>query len=99
MAPYPEKNSVIIMDNARIHHDEELVRLVESLGRQVEFLPPYSPDFNPIETAFSSIKAWIKRHRDFFDSSDDPVYALEVACAHITSNMANAFFNASIYSE
>ncbi|CAG8797154.1 15855_t:CDS:2 [Gigaspora margarita] len=61
-APYPEKNSVIIMDNARIHHDEELVR-------------------------------------DFFDSSDDPVYVLKVACAHITSNMANAFFNASIYSD
>ncbi|CAG8787541.1 32896_t:CDS:2, partial [Gigaspora margarita] len=66
----PRKNSVIIMDNARIHQDEELVRL-----------------------------AWIKHHRDFFDSSDDPVYALEVACAHIISNMANAFFNASIYSE
>ncbi|CAG8827716.1 33566_t:CDS:2, partial [Gigaspora margarita] len=51
------------------------------------------------KTAFSSIKAWIKRYRDFFDSSDDPVYALEVACTHITNNMTNAFFNASIYSE
>ncbi|CAG8847560.1 13419_t:CDS:2, partial [Gigaspora margarita] len=63
---------------------EELVKLVESLGGQVEFLSSYSPDFNPIETAFSSIKAWIKRYKDFFDSSDDPVYALKVACAHIT---------------
>jgi len=57
MNPYPENNSVIIMDNARIHHDSELIALLKELGCHVVFLPPYSPDYNPIETAFSTIKS------------------------------------------
>lgn len=32
---------------------------------RILFLPPYSPDYNPIEAAFSALKAWIHRHRDF----------------------------------
>ncbi len=39
MNPYPGDNSVIIMDNARIHHDNELVELLEGLGCRVIFLP------------------------------------------------------------
>jgi transposase len=57
MNPYPGDNSVIIMDNARIHHDNDLVELIEGLGCRVVFLPPYSPDYNPIEMAFSTIKS------------------------------------------
>jgi len=56
MNPYPGDNSVIVMDNAKIHHDHELVVLLEELGCWVVFLPPYSPDYNLIETAFSTIK-------------------------------------------
>jgi len=41
--------SVLVLDNARIHHDEDLI---EYTGNRVEFLLPYSPDFNPIETCF-----------------------------------------------
>jgi transposase len=32
---------------------------------RIVYLPPYSPDFNPIEEAFSAIKAWIRRHHDY----------------------------------
>ena len=45
------------MDNARIHHDGELIALLRELGCHVVFLPPYSPDYNPIEIAFSTIKS------------------------------------------
>jgi transposase len=79
MNPYPGDNSVIVMDNARIHHDNELRILLEGLGCRVIFLPPYSPDYNPIEIAFSTIKSWIKRNRDFMETCDDPIYALLVA--------------------
>ncbi|OSD01422.1 hypothetical protein PYCCODRAFT_1340333, partial [Trametes coccinea BRFM310] len=61
MQPYPAPNSVIVMDNARIHKAPEIVELIESRGMRVEFLPTYSPDFNPIEQAFSVIKAYVKR--------------------------------------
>ena len=52
MNAFSEKNSVIIMDNVRIHHDEALVESVEEIGEKVVYLPPYSPDFNPIDCFF-----------------------------------------------
>jgi transposase len=97
MNPYPGNNSVIIMDNARIHYDDDLISLLEGLGYHVIFLPPYSPDYNPIETAFSIIKSWIKRNYDFMDACNDPIYALLIACSQITPQMAQSFFKSSIY--
>jgi len=97
MNPYPGDNSVLIMDNARIHHNANLISLLEELGCHVVFLPPYSPDYNPIETAFSFIKSWIKRNHDFIEFCNDPIYALLVACSQITPQMAQSFFKSSIY--
>ena len=97
MNPYPENNSVIIMDNARIHYDSELIALLKELGCHVVFLPPYSPDYNPIETAFSTIKSWIRCNRDFIEAYNDPIHALLVACSQITPQMSQSFFEASIY--
>src|ERR1051325_7629046 len=94
---YSGNNSVIIMDNARIHYDADLISLLEGLGCHVIFLPPYSPDFNPIETAFSTIKSWIRHNCDFMKACNDPIYALLVACSQITSQMVQSFFEASIY--
>jgi len=42
----------------------ELHQMVEARGMRLLYLSPYSPDFNPIEEAFSCIKAWIRSHRD-----------------------------------
>ena len=61
MNPFPGKNSVLIMDNAKIHHDNEMVNVIERRGK-VLYLPSYSPDYNPIETAFSTIKILIRRN-------------------------------------
>ena len=97
MYPFPGPNSVLIMDNARIHHNSELINIVQELGGKVEFLPPYSPDLNPIERSFSVIKAWIKRHRRFMETFNDPIHALMLACAQITSDDAEGFFSNSIY--
>ena len=44
MNPYPLKNSVIVLDNARIHHNAEWFKIVEGLGGHVKFLPAYLPD-------------------------------------------------------
>ena len=57
MNSYPAKHSVLVMDNVRIHHNDDLVAAVEEIGSRVLYLPPYSPDFNPIETAFSALKS------------------------------------------
>lgn len=97
MQPYPHTNSVLVLDNARIHHDPELVKYIEAFGCKIEYLPPYSPDMNPIETAFAWIKAFIKKHRDFMQASPDSIYNLMVVCAQITPQLAEGFFKSSIY--
>ena len=57
-------NSVIIMDNASIHHVPEVIDLLEGVGVVIRFLPPYSPDLNPIEEVFSKVKYAIKRDNE-----------------------------------
>ena len=52
------------MDNATIHKVPGIREMVEERGARLLFLPAYSPDFNPIELAFSSIKAWLRANRD-----------------------------------
>jgi transposase len=60
--PYPGKRSVLVLDNASIHHNQALKELCEEHGVRLEFLSPYSPDKNPIDLTFSDLKAWLKRH-------------------------------------
>ena len=57
---YPNKRSVIILDNATIHKDLRLKEACNEAGVLLQFLPPYSPDYNPIESTFKDLKAWIK---------------------------------------
>ena len=47
---------VVVMDNSSIYHTQEVVSLIEDVGVTVHFLPPYSPNLNPIEEAFSKAK-------------------------------------------
>ena len=53
---------VIVMDNVSVHIHERVTQLIESEGHLVRYLPPYSPDFNPIELTFSVLKAWMKHN-------------------------------------
>ena len=97
MNSYPNKNSVLVLDNARIHHDDILINYIEAFGGCVEFLPPYFPDFNPIESSFSVIKSFLKRYRDFVNSCSDPKYPFLIVCSQITLQMVTKFFKGSIY--
>lgn len=49
-------NSTIVLDNARFHNEKELEIIAHKQGHKILFLPPYSPDFNPIEKSFANIK-------------------------------------------
>ncbi|XP_065891729.1 uncharacterized protein [Dysidea avara] len=62
LLPFDGSNphSVVIMDNCFIHHIGEVVKMIEEVGAIVHFLPPYSPDFMPIELAFSKVKTSLK---------------------------------------
>ena len=59
LAPKLRRDDIVILDNARAHKDARVVALVEARGARVEFLPPYSPDFNPIEPCWGLAKKHI----------------------------------------
>lgn len=91
--PYPGPRSVLVLDNCSIHHTPEVRHLVEVEAEcKLLFLPPYSPDLNPIEEAFSSIKAWLRRHATGDLGRNAPVASLHAACDAITPKMAQGWF-------
>jgi hypothetical protein len=60
--PQLQPGHIIVMDNASIHRSDLVKELCDNAGIQLEVLPPYSPDFNPIEESFNTLKSWVKRH-------------------------------------
>jgi transposase len=60
LAPKLRPGDIVILDNAPSHRDLRFVDLIEARGARVEFLPPYSPDLNPIEPAWAIAKKHIR---------------------------------------
>jgi transposase len=52
---------IVVMDNLPAHKPTAVRRAIEATGAELRFLPPYSPDFNPIEMAFSKLKALLNK--------------------------------------
>ena len=63
---YPGERSIIVLDNVSVHVDPRIVEAIQAKGCLVKYLPPYSPDYNPIELTFSVLKAWMRRHFEAF---------------------------------
>ena len=63
-------NSVIVLDNASIHHVDKVVQSLKNTGVMVHFLPPYCPDLNPVEEAFSKVKSILKSNEGAMDYLD-----------------------------
>ncbi len=61
LAPSLRPGQVVVLDNLGAHRGERVRELVEARGCSLLFLPPYSPDFSPIEEAFSKIKALLRK--------------------------------------
>lgn len=60
LAPTLQKGDAVIIDNLAAHKCEQAETLIRAKGVWLLFLPPYSPDFNPIEMAFSKLKAYLR---------------------------------------
>lgn len=63
---YPAHRSIIVLDNVSVHVNPRIITAIEERGCLVKYLPPYSPDYNPIELTFSVLKAWMRRHFESF---------------------------------
>jgi transposase len=64
LLPTLRPGDVVIMDNLSSHKRASVQEMIEAKGARLRFLPPYSPDFNPIEMAFSKLKALLRRAVD-----------------------------------
>ena len=84
VAPQLREGDVIVLDNLGAHKVEAARREIEARGAAVLFLPPYSPDLNPIELAWSKLKSIIRRLRP--RCLDDLVDAAATALRAITSD-------------
>ncbi|GCL48329.1 transposase [Microcystis aeruginosa NIES-3806] len=60
LVPLLWDGAYVIMDNAKIHQEEYIRPLIETAGAHLIFLPPYSPDFSPLENCWSKIKQILK---------------------------------------
>ena len=61
LVPTLSPGDIVIMDNLPAHKPVAVRQAIETVGAELRFLPPYSPDFNPIEMAFSKLKAFLKK--------------------------------------
>ncbi|MCI8400607.1 MAG: IS630 family transposase [Lachnospiraceae bacterium] len=63
LIPTLSRDDVIVMDNMRSHHAKAVQQLLDSSGIKYLYLPPYSPDLNPIEKMWSKIKAYLRKEK------------------------------------
>lgn len=90
LCPVLQPGQSVIVDNAKAHQVEGARELIESKGARLVYLPPYSPDLNPIELAWSKVKHFLRKARA---RTVETLYqALAEALATITADHAAAFF-------
>lgn len=61
LVPTLRPGDIVVMDNLSSHKSDEVREIIEAAGAILLYLPPYSPDFNPIEQAFSKLKAHLRK--------------------------------------
>ena len=75
-----ESGQIVVMDNASFHKSQKTRELIESVGCRVIFLPPYSPDYNPIEKFWANMKRWIKNRITPFDKLYEVIEVFFLLC-------------------
>jgi len=60
LAPALKPGDVVVMDNLASHKLQAVIQAIEAVGARVLFLPPYSPDYNPIEMCWSKVKEYLR---------------------------------------
>ncbi len=90
LAPRLRHRQIVVVDNLGAHKSERARELIEERGCQLLYLPPYSPDFNPIEEAFSKIKEALRKAGA--RTREALIEALGVAISAVTARDARGFF-------
>ena len=96
LMPYNGSNprSILILDNASIHHVQGVIDVIEQQAKaKIIFLPPYSPDLNPVETVFSKVKSIMKANDALFQVCSCPRALLSMAFGMITIDDCISFIS------
>jgi transposase len=95
LVPTLKPGDIVVLDNLPAHKPVAIREAIEAAGAVMLFLPPYSPDFNPIEMAFSKIKAILKKAAA--RTVQDLWEAIRNAIDAVTPKDARSFFTACGY--
>lgn len=95
LAPMLKAGDVVIMDNLSSHKSPKIDQAIRATGAWVLFLPPYSPDLNPIEMAFSRLKAHLRARA--IRTIDGLWQAIGDICELFTPDECRNYFNAAGY--
>lgn len=90
LAPTLKAGDVVIMDNLSSHKVKGLEKIVEERGARIEYLPPYSPDLNPVENMWSKIKAKLRKVKE--RCKDSLIDAVGAALETVTAQDAQGWF-------
>jgi transposase len=75
LIPLLKLGSVIVMDNASFHSKTYLPIIAEAYGHKILWLPKYSPDKNPIEHVWATMKTWLRNFSKNYASIREAIYA------------------------
>ncbi len=95
LAPTLEQGDIVVMDNLPAHRRAGVREAIEAAGARLRFLPPYSPDFNPIENAFAKLKALLRKVAA--RTIEDLWNAIGDALPHFTPQECANYFTATGY--
>lgn len=90
LCPTLREGDIVIADNLSAHKDEESEALIRAKGATLEFLPPYSPDFNPIEKMWSKVKACLRAQKA--RTEEGLIQAIGLALKSITPEDSQGYF-------
>lgn len=96
LLPKLPQGSVLVLDNAKIHHGGRIKEIVEAAGGSLLYLSPYSPDFSPIELAWSWIKHRVRR--EYPRDEEARVEAVETAITALPKDFTKPWFGKCGYS-
>jgi transposase len=95
LVPILEPGQIVVLDNLSVHKSARARHLIEAVGAELWFLPTYSPDFNPIEHAFSKLKHHLRQAAA--DTRETVQAETQRLWPTITPDNARAYFTAAGY--
>ena len=97
--PYDGVNprSVVVLDNASIHHLARVQDIITGVGARLVFLPPYSPDLMPLEEVFAEVKALLQANDSIYLASRIPELMVKLAFTTITQKNCLAYIEHAGY--